>query len=170
MPRIGILGCEKTTSDMNCVMVGCLGNLRGREGSFKDYAEDDPMDLIGIIHCGGCPTVAGADGIWLKVNALTEYGVDTLHLTSCLVHLCPFKDDFIKAIKSEYPELKIVEGTHPFHDLNAFKSGIEELISQRAVTPQKMNDLVFKRIKISEGKEGDEESQPKGGGSSKDNA
>jgi hypothetical protein len=41
-----------------------------------------------------------------------------------------------------------VEGTHPFHDLQAFKNGIKELTSQRAVTPQKMNDIVFKRIKV----------------------
>jgi len=32
--------------------------------------------------------------------------------------------------------------------LDAFKAGIKELTTQRAVTPQKMNDLVFKRIKI----------------------
>jgi hypothetical protein len=41
-----------------------------------------------------------------------------------------------------------VEGTHPFHDPDAFKAGIKEVTSQRAVTPQKMNDIVFKRIKI----------------------
>jgi hypothetical protein len=44
--------------------------------------------------------------------------------------------------------LQIVEGTHPFHDIDAFKAGITELTTQRAVTPQKMNDLVFKRIEI----------------------
>lgn len=41
-----------------------------------------------------------------------------------------------------------MEGTHPFHDLEAFKAGIKELTSQKAVTPQKMNAIVFKRIKI----------------------
>jgi hypothetical protein len=46
-----------------------------------------------------------------------------------------------------------VEGTHPFHDPDAFKAGIKELISQRAVTPQTMNDLVFKRIKLPPEKE-----------------
>jgi hypothetical protein len=44
--------------------------------------------------------------------------------------------------------LAIVEGTHPFHDIDAFKAGIGELATQRAVTPQKMNDIVFRRIKI----------------------
>ena len=50
--------------------------------------------------------------------------------------------------RSEYPDLQIVEGTHPFHASDAFKAGVTELTTQRAVTPQKMNDIVFRRIKI----------------------
>jgi len=129
-------------------MIGCLGNLRGRQGSFQQYAEDDPPELVGIIHCGGCPTAFGADRVWQKVKALKEYGIEVLHLTSCLVQVCPFKEEFVKTIKKEYPDITVVEGTHPFHDLDAFKAGIRELTAQRAVTPQKMNDIVFKRIKI----------------------
>jgi predicted metal-binding protein len=147
MPKVGILGCD-TTRDMDCVMIGCLGNLRGRQGSFEQYAENDPPELVGIIHCGGCPTAVGTDRIWQKVKALTEYGIEALHLTSCLVQVCPFKEEFVKTIKREYPDIKVVEGTHPFHDIDAFKAGIKEVASQRAVTPQKMNDIVFKRIKI----------------------
>jgi hypothetical protein len=32
--------------------------------------------------------------------------------------------------------------------VEAFRTGVRELVSQRAVTPQRMNDLVFKRIKV----------------------
>jgi len=148
MPKVGILGCDATTRDMDCVMIGCLGNLRGRQGSFEPYSENDPPELIGIIHCGGCPTAVGTDRIWQKVKALAEYGIEALHLTSCLVEVCPFKEQFVKTIKREYPDIKVVEGTHPFHDVDAFKAGIKEVTSQRAVIPQKMNDIVFKRIKI----------------------
>ncbi len=148
MPKVGILGCEATTRDMDCVMIGCFGNMRGRNGMFERYSEDDPPELVGIISCGGCPTAIGADRVWQKVKALKEYGIEALHLTSCLVQVCPFTEEFITAIRSEYPDLQIVEGTHAFHDVNAFKAGIKELATQRAVTPQKMNDLVFKRIKI----------------------
>ena len=148
MAKIGILGCEATTRDMNCVMVGCLGNLRGRQGSFEEYEETEPLDLIGIIHCGGCPTAVGSERIWQKVQALVDYSIDALHFTSCLTHFCPFKDEFLETIRKEYPELKVVEGTHPFHDLEATRAGLKELASQKAVTPQRMNDLVFKRIKI----------------------
>ncbi len=149
MAKIGILGCDSTTRQMNCVMIGCFGNLRERKGSFTDYPTDEPLDLIGIIHCGGCPTAVGADRIWQKVQALVDYGIDALHFTSCLVQLCPFKDAFLETIRKDFPSLAVVEGTHPFHDLDAFKNGVRELVSQRAVTPQRMNDLVFKRIKVS---------------------
>jgi len=80
-------------------------------------------------------------------------------MTSCLVQVCPFLKEFVKAIRSEYPDLQIVEGTHPFHDIDAFKAGITELTTQRAVTPQKMNDIVFRRIEIQgeeDGKEANE--------------
>ncbi len=148
MAKIGILGCEAVNTEMNCVMIGCFGNLRGREGKFKDYPAEEPLDLVGIIHCGGCPTAVGTGRIWQKVQALVDYGIDALHLTSCLVQLCPFKDQFIATIREEYPDLKVVEGTHFFNNEEEFKTGVKELLSQRAVTPQRMNDLVFKRIKF----------------------
>jgi predicted metal-binding protein len=139
-------------------MIGCFGNMRGRNGMFERYSEDDPPELVGIISCGGCPTALGADRVWQKVKALKEYGIEALHLTSCLVQVCPFTEEFIKAIRTEYPDLQIVKGTHPFHDVNAFKAGIKELTTQRAVTPQKMNDLVFKRIKVRTEKDKEEKS------------
>ena len=108
---------------------------------------------MGVIHCGGCPTAVGSDRIWQKVRALVDYGIDALHLTSCLVQICPFKDAFLETIHREYPDLKVVEGTHPFHDPEEFRRGIRELVSQRAVTPQRMNDLVFKRMKLPDEKE-----------------
>ena len=82
MPKVGILGCEATTRDMDCVMIGCFGNMRGRNGMFERYSEDDPPELVGIISCGGCPTAIGADRVWQKVKALKEYGIEALHLTS----------------------------------------------------------------------------------------
>jgi predicted metal-binding protein len=148
MAKIGILGCESVTREMDCVMIGCLGNARSRAGKFADYPKDEPLDLVGIIGCGGCPTAVGSDRVWQKVKALVDYGIDSVHLTSCLVQLCPFKEAFVETIKRDYPNIKVVEGTHPFHDEDAFKTGVKELLSQRMVTPQNMNDLVFKKIKL----------------------
>ena len=80
----------------------------------------------------------GADRVWRQV-----FAPDFLPHTDL-----PFKDEFVAAIRREYPDLEVVEGTHPFHDAEAFKKGIRELSTQRAVTPQKMNDIVFRRIKV----------------------
>ncbi len=148
MSKVGILGCDATTREMDCVMIGCFGNLRSRQGEFERYPQDDPPELVGLIHCGGCPTAVGAEKVLQKVKALVEYGIEHLHLTSCLIQVCPFKDEFVGLIRKEYPQLEVVEGTHPFQDEAAFKRGVRELSAQRAAPPQKMNDLVFKRIKI----------------------
>lgn len=148
MAKVGILGCQSVTNDMNCVMIGCLGNVNNRQGKFEAYPQDEPLQLVGVINCGGCPTAVGSDRIWQKVQALVDYGIDAIHLSSCMLQLCPFKDNFVETIKKDCPDLTVVEGTHPFHDEDAFKAGVQELISQRAVTPQQMNDLVFKRIKL----------------------
>jgi predicted metal-binding protein len=155
MPKIGILGCDATTREMDCVMIGCFGNLKARKGEFARYAEDDPPELVGIVSCGGCPTAVGSGKVWQKVKALVEYGVKSLHLTSCLIQVCPFKERFVADIRRDYPDLEIIEGTHPFHDAESFKRGIRELATQRAVPPQKMNDIVFRRIKI----DGEDEQQ-----------
>ncbi len=94
------------------------------------------------------PDGCGVGSHLAKGKALVDYGIDALHFTSCLVQLCPFKEAFLETIKRDYPDLTVVEGTHPFHDSNAFKKGTKELLSQRMVTPQSMNDLVFKKIKL----------------------
>jgi hypothetical protein len=47
MPKVGILGSDAPTRDMDCVMIGCFGNLRGRQGAFEQYSEDDPPELMG---------------------------------------------------------------------------------------------------------------------------
>lgn len=147
MAKIGILGCDAVTREMDCVMIGCFGNLRSRKGEFARYAAEDPPELVGIISCGGCPTAVGSRKVWLKVKSLVEYGIQHLHLTSCLIQICPFKEEFKAALRREFPELEVIEGTHPFHDAEAFKRGVRELAVQKAVTPQKMNDIVFRRIK-----------------------
>ena len=83
MPKVGILGCEATTRDMDCVMIGCFGNMRGRQGMFDRYTEEDPPELVGIISCGGCPTAMGTERIWQKVKALKDYGIAPPGSHSC---------------------------------------------------------------------------------------
>jgi hypothetical protein len=60
MPKGGILGCESTTRDMDCVMIGCFGNLRGRQGMFERYTEEDPpaLGIPRFADCGRHPPVS----------------------------------------------------------------------------------------------------------------
>ena len=63
MARIAILTCSNCTQDSNCASVVCLGDMRKRRGFFEPYPKDEPLDLIGIINCAGCPTLAAPEKI-----------------------------------------------------------------------------------------------------------
>ena len=90
MARIAILTCYNCTQDSNCASVVCLGDMRKRRGFFEQYPKDEPLDLIGIINCAGCPTLAAPEKILKRVRAVAEFRLDALHLSFCMVTLCPF--------------------------------------------------------------------------------
>jgi len=90
MARIGILTCSNCTQDTNCAAVVCLGDMRKRRGFFERYQNDEKLDLIGIINCSGCPTLAAPEKILKRVKALADYRLDALHFSYCMTALCPF--------------------------------------------------------------------------------
>jgi predicted metal-binding protein len=139
MPRIGILTCSNCTQDANCASVVCLGDLRKRRGFFAAYPKDEPLDLIGIINCAGCPTLAAPEKILKRVRAVAEFRLDALHLSFCMVNLCPFIKPYIALIKREFPGINIVMGT---------QRGVKELLCQTLAAPQTMRDLIRGAIKI----------------------
>jgi predicted metal-binding protein len=71
MTRIGIRACSNCTQDTNCASVGCLGDMKKRRGLFERYSDENDLDLIGIINCSGCPTLAATKKILKRVKALT---------------------------------------------------------------------------------------------------
>ena len=112
MTKSGILTCSNSTQDMNCSSAGCLASMRGRQGGFERYSKDENLELVGIISCANCPTLAAYDKIVLRVKALVEFGAEVIHFAYCVDTLCPFKAKYKAVIKEEYPDLKIVMGTH----------------------------------------------------------
>lgn len=112
MPKIGILTCANSTQDMNCASSGCLASMRGRQGGFEHYSKDEDLELVGIINCANCPTLAAYDKILLRVKAMVEFGAEVIHFAYCVDTLCPFKARYKSVIEKEYPDLKIVMGTH----------------------------------------------------------
>lgn len=127
MARIGILTCSNTTQELGCSSASCLADLRKRKGAFAAYPADQPLDLVGIISCPGCPTLTGSDKLHQRIRALTEFRVDAIHFTYCMKALCPFKEKYEKALREAFPSVKIVIGTH-----------------QERITPEEFRDRVRK--------------------------
>ena len=148
MARIGILTCSNCTLDSNCASVVCLADLRKRRGFFEQYPQDEPLDLIGIINCAGCPTLAAPEKILKRVRPLTEFRIDALHLSFCLVALCPFIKAYMTLIKREFPDINLVMGTHRPTDREQFNRGVKELLCQSLARPQSMHDLIRGTLKI----------------------
>jgi predicted metal-binding protein len=150
MARIGILTCSNCTQETNCASVVCLGDMRKRKGFFERYPQEEPLDLIGIINCAGCPTIAAPEKILKRVRALAEFRIDALHLSFCMTTLCPFIKPYTSLIQQEFPGIIIVMGTHRPAERQGFVRGVKELLCQTLSPPQTMNDMIRGRIKIPE--------------------
>jgi predicted metal-binding protein len=146
--RIGILTCSNCSQEANCAAVVCLGDLRKRHGLFKRYPADEPLHLIGMINCAGCPTLAAPEKILRRVRALAEFRLDALHFSYCMTALCPFLRSYEKAVRGAYPDLEIVLGTHRPIDVNEFRRGVQELLCPAVRQPQDMNNMVLGTLEM----------------------
>lgn len=145
MPRIGILTCSNATQDLGCSSASCLADFRKRRGTFADYPQDKPLDLVGIINCPGCPTVIGPDKLLQRIRALTEFRVDAIHFSYCVKVLCPFKEQYKKALEKELPNIEIVIGTHQEHITpEEFRERVKKLFCQPKKT---MVDIILNKDK-----------------------
>ncbi|PKL52662.1 MAG: CGGC domain-containing protein [Nitrospira bacterium HGW-Nitrospira-1] len=135
MARIGILTCSNATQDLGCSSAGCLAALRKRKGAFADYPQDQPLDLIGIINCPGCPTLTGTDKLLQRIRALTEFRTDAIHFTYCMKALCPFKEKYKTEVEKEFPNVKVVIGTHQEHITpEEYREKVKKLFNQQRKT------------------------------------
>ncbi len=148
MARIGIITCSNCTQESNCASVVCLADMRKRRGFFERYPKEEPLELIGIINCAGCPTIAAPEKILRRVRAVAEYRLDALHLSFCMVTLCPFIQKYSELIKEAFPDINLIMGTHQPAERNRFLLGVKELLCQSLTSPQTMNDLIRGTIKI----------------------
>ena len=143
MAKIGILTCSNATQDLGCSSVSCLADFRKRKGTFADYPEDEKLTLAGIINCPGCPTLIGPDKLIERIRSLTDFGVDTIHFSYCIKSLCPFKENYKKALEQSFPDIRIVIGTHEEHVTpEEFRRRVKKLFSQPRKT---MVDIIFNK-------------------------
>ncbi len=148
MARIGILACTNCVRDLDCCMSSCLNDLRRRKGFFDRYPAEQPLDLVGIVSCAGCPTTAAPGKILKKVRAMAEFRIDAIHFTYCMATLCPFRESYKKAITEAYPTIEIVEGTHTPVDSGEFKRAVRELLAPTLIRPPAMVDLVKRNLEV----------------------
>lgn len=148
MARIGIITCSNCTQDVNCAAVVCLADMRKRRGFFERYPRDEPLDLVGLISCAGCPTVAAPDKILKRVRSVAEFKLNALHFSFCMTAVCPFLKKYAAIIQEAYPDLELVMGTHQPVDKRQFMAGLHELLCPTAAPPQTIVDMVRGTLKL----------------------
>lgn len=115
--NIAIVRCD-IISEV-CPGVGCLKAYEHRLELFRDYGRK--TRLVGFFTCGGCP----GRRVFRLVNTLRRYGVDAVHMSSCMLMdepftRCPHKNEIKKSI--EGLGVDVVEGTH--HEVGQYAGGI----------------------------------------------
>ncbi|MBU3952927.1 MAG: CGGC domain-containing protein [Proteobacteria bacterium] len=143
MARIGILTCSNCTQETNCAAVVCLGDMRKRKGFFERYKDEKNLDLIGIINCSGCPTLAAPEKILKKIKSIASYTIDALHFSFCVTALCPFAKKYEEVIQKAYPALEIILGTHAPKDKKQFRNDMKELLCPSIQEVQDMNNMIM---------------------------
>ena len=135
MARIGILTCSNTTQDSGCSSFMCLKGVNENIGEFERYKNQGGTELAGIISCAGCPTAVAPEKLLRRVRSLSFLQLDAIHLSSCMMSLCPFKTKYTGLLKKHFPDINIVEGTHVESPevVQMFIAGVRDMLTQ----PQK---------------------------------
>jgi predicted metal-binding protein len=122
--------------------------MRKRKGRFDRYPIDEELHLVGLVHCAGCPTIVAPGKILKRIRSLVDYRIDALHFSYCMTALCPFIGKYEKEIKSAYPELFIIHGTHQPVDTANFRQSVKELLCPTVRVPQDMNDVIQRKLML----------------------
>ena len=141
--KIGILTCSSVTQDLACSSFNCFKALRENEGAFARYNGD--VQLAGIINCAGCGTMVAPHKLIHRVKSLTELNVKAIHLSTCMMNLCPFKDKYHKLLSETFPHIKFVKGTHgapPGLSDENFRKSHQELVSSLVTQRKNMADVI----------------------------
>lgn len=96
-------------------------------------------ELVGTINCAGCPTLFAPEKIVDRVHSLVAFGADTIHLSTCLAAACPFKNKYKNIIEQNFPQVKLVTGTHGNLDSDDFKkelAGLKEKVKYGLTAPK----------------------------------
>jgi predicted metal-binding protein len=145
MRRVAILTCSNVTQDLACASFQCLNSLNRKKDMFTQHSSGD-IELAGIISCAGCPTAVAPEKLFKRVRSLAALKVDAIHLSTCMVHLCPFKNKYIKLLNIKFPDIEIIRGTHgppAGMTVEQFTSAAQNMMRALLIQPQKtLGDMV----------------------------
>ena len=119
--NIAVLGC-KNIKDQTCIACHrCLMGFDKKEGEFERYKGNGEVKLRGLLDCGGCP---GTSPVLRLVGLKTWMGpfgetIDKIHIGTCLLDNCPYKDTIIEKVKAK-AGVEVIEGTHPYKPVQVF--------------------------------------------------
>jgi len=86
-------------------------SIMERDGAFARYPENEPIEVVGFIACGGCP----GERLEFSPADMKKYGAEAIHLGTCFLAgypPCPYIDDFKNYIE-RVVGLPVVVGSHP---------------------------------------------------------
>ena len=110
--KVGIVTCRNAMQDLYCTTSMCLHALRESITGFEAYRDSGGAELLGIATCDGCPTLAAPERIVKRVKGMVDLGAHAIHLSSCMMAVCPFRNKYISILQQTFPDVKIVQGTH----------------------------------------------------------
>ena len=152
MARIGILTCSNTTQDSGCSSFMCLKGVNENTGEFARYQHRDGTELAGIISCAGCPTAVAPEKLLCRVRSLAFLQLDAIHLSSCMMSLCPFKKKYVRLLNKHFPDINIVEGTHVESPevVQMFIAGMQDMLTQPQKTMADMGQQAMEMKKTND--------------------
>ncbi|MCD6123342.1 MAG: CGGC domain-containing protein [Spirochaetales bacterium] len=106
--KIGIFICDRYR---NCAGGKCFRAMREREGAFKIYNHDEPLEIAGYTTCGGCP----GGNIEYAPEEMIKNGAEVIHFATGFIvgyPPCPYIGYFKSFIEEKYG-INVVVGTHP---------------------------------------------------------
>jgi len=108
MVKIGVMICDR---NRKCTGNKCFKSILERDGAFSEYPEDESIEVVGWMACGGCP----GERLEYAPADMKKFGAEVIYLASCYLAgypVCPYIRDHKTYIKNVVG-LPVVVGTHP---------------------------------------------------------
>ena len=106
--KIGIIICGRYKS---CDGGKCFRAVRNREGAFKRYPRDEPLEVVAYTSCGGCP----GGNIENSIGGMKKYGAEAIHFATGVLAgypPCKYLPTHVKFVEKQ-TGLPVIVGTHP---------------------------------------------------------